>query len=45
MYLAYNYHLSDMKILIKQNTGASFTKVILRVQITLHSTLASVWLA
>jgi hypothetical protein len=31
--------------IIKQNTGASFIKVILTVQITLHSTLASVWLA
>jgi hypothetical protein len=34
-----------MKTLIKQNTGASFIKVILRIQIILHSTLASVWLA
>lgn len=39
-----SYHLSDMKTLIKRNTGASFIKVIFRVQITLHSTLASVWL-
>jgi len=34
-----------MKTLIKQNTGASFIKLILRFQITMHSTLASVWLA
>jgi len=36
---------SAFKGLIKQNTGASFIKVFLGVQITLHSTLASVWLA